>query len=58
MAGFGWQEMLIILVVVMVIFGAGKVPEVMRSLGAGVREIKGATNDLEEMDREWRKDKI
>lgn len=40
MAGIGFTELLIVLVVVLVIFGAGKVPEVMRSLGEGVREMK------------------
>jgi sec-independent protein translocase protein TatA len=38
--GFGWQEMLIVLVVIMVIFGAGRLPDVARSLGQGVKEFK------------------
>jgi sec-independent protein translocase protein TatA len=36
----GWQELLIILVVVMIVFGAGKLPEVARSLGQGVKAFK------------------
>lgn len=40
MMGFGWQEMLIVLVIVLVIFGAGKLPSVMKSMGAGVKEFK------------------
>jgi sec-independent protein translocase protein TatA len=40
MAGLGWQELLVVLVIVMIIFGAGKLPEVARSLGQGVKEFK------------------
>ena len=40
MLGFGWQELLIVLVIVMIIFGAGKLPQVARSLGQGVKEFK------------------
>lgn len=38
----GWQELVIILVVVMIVFGAGKLPEVAKSLGQGVKEFKSA----------------
>lgn len=40
MAGLGWQELLIVLIIIMVIFGAGKLPEVAKSLGRGVKEFK------------------
>ncbi len=40
MAGLGWQELMIVLVIIMIIFGAGKLPEVARSLGQGVKEFK------------------
>ncbi len=40
MGPFGWQELLIVLVIIMIIFGAGKLPEVARSLGQGVKEFK------------------
>jgi sec-independent protein translocase protein TatA len=40
MMGLGWQELAIVLVIIMVIFGAGKLPEVARSLGQGVKEFK------------------
>lgn len=36
----GWQELLVILVIVLLIFGAKRVPEIFRSLGAGVGEFK------------------
>ena len=38
--GFGWQELLIVLVIVMIIFGAGKLPEIAKSLGQGVKEFR------------------
>lgn len=38
-------ELIIILVIVMIIFGAGKLPEVGRSLGNGIRELKSSLSD-------------
>jgi sec-independent protein translocase protein TatA len=39
-ADLGWQELVIILVIVMIIFGAGKLPEIAKSLGQGVRAFR------------------
>jgi sec-independent protein translocase protein TatA len=36
----GWPQLLIVLVIVLVIFGAKRLPEVAKSLGSGVREFK------------------
>lgn len=47
MAGIGIQELLIVLVVVLVIFGAGKLPSIMRDLGVGLREMRSAAHELE-----------
>ena len=44
MMGLGWQELVIVLVSIMIIFGAGKLPEVARSLGQGVKEFKNEAN--------------
>jgi len=38
---------MIVLVIVMIIFGAGKLPEVMRSMGQGVKEFKKEANDAD-----------
>jgi sec-independent protein translocase protein TatA len=50
MFGLGWQELVIVLVIIMIIFGAGKLPEVAKSLGQGVKEFKqesaGSTDSL------------
>jgi sec-independent protein translocase protein TatA len=40
MFGLGTQELLIILVLVMIVFGAGKLPQVGKSLGQGLRNFK------------------
>ena len=44
MAGLGWQELVIILVIIMIIFGAGKLPEIAKSLGQGVKEFREEAN--------------
>jgi sec-independent protein translocase protein TatA len=48
MFGLGTQEMIIILVLVLVIFGAGKLPQVGGALGKGLRNFKKGMNDPEE----------
>ena len=45
MAGLGWQELTIILVIVIIIFGAGKLPEIGGALGKGIKEFKTNSND-------------
>jgi len=45
MGGLGWQELTIILVIVIIIFGAGKLPEIGGALGKGIKEFKVNTND-------------
>ncbi|MEO7993484.1 MAG: twin-arginine translocase TatA/TatE family subunit [bacterium] len=40
MRGIGGPEWIIILVVVLIVFGAGKLPEVLRSMGQGVKAFK------------------
>ena len=44
----GGPELLIILVVVLIVFGAGKLPDTMRDLGKGVREFKRAQSETDE----------
>lgn len=48
MFGLGTQELLIILVLVMIIFGAGKLPQVGSALGKGLRNFKKGVNDGED----------
>lgn len=48
MFGLGTQELLIILVLVMIIFGAGKIPQVGGALGKGLRNFKKGIKDADE----------
>lgn len=45
MFGLGTQELLIILVLVMIVFGAGKLPQVGSALGSGLRNFKKGMRD-------------
>ena len=45
MFGLGGNELLIVLVLVLVLFGGQKVPQLMKGLGEGMREFKKATKD-------------
>ena len=50
MFGLGIQELLIILVIVMVIFGAGRLPDIGRDLGKAIKGFKKAVTEKEEID--------
>ena len=45
MPDLGWQELAIILVIVVIIFGAGKLPEIGSAAGKSIKEFKKATED-------------
>ncbi len=46
MPSLGWQELLLILVIVIIIFGVGKLPEIGGAMGKGIREFRtNATDD-------------
>ena len=49
----GWPEVLVIALVVLLIFGGKKIPEMMKGLGKGVRSFK---EGLREVDDENKKD--
>ena len=48
MFGLGWQELLIILVVVLLLFGAKRLPEIAQGMGKGIREFKKAVKDTQD----------
>jgi sec-independent protein translocase protein TatA len=50
MFGLGYQELLIILVIVLVLFGANRLPELARSLGSSVKEFKKGVNEASKED--------
>ena len=51
MGPIGWPELIILLVVVLIVFGPGKLPDIGNAIGSGVREFRKASNDLEESIR-------
>jgi sec-independent protein translocase protein TatA len=44
MFGLGYQELLLILVIVLILFGAQRLPDLARSLGSSVKEFKKGIN--------------
>ena len=48
--GIGVWELLLVLVIVLVIFGANKLPEIGGGIGRAIKNFKKATNEPEEID--------
>jgi TatA/E family protein of Tat protein translocase len=46
MFGLGTQEIILILVIALILFGPKKLPEIGRAIGQGLRELKKASNDV------------
>lgn len=44
----GWPEIIGILIVVLVLFGAKKIPELAKGLGSGIKEFKKATREVQD----------
>jgi len=42
----GWNEILLILLVILLLFGGRKIPELMRGLGKGIREFNDAKDNV------------
>lgn len=51
MPNIGPGELILILVIVLVIFGPGKLPDIGNAIGRGVREFRKASTDLEDSIR-------
>jgi sec-independent protein translocase protein TatA len=48
MFGIGFSELLVILLICLLLFGAGRLPEIGKSLGEGIREFKRAMREARE----------
>jgi sec-independent protein translocase protein TatA len=56
MFGFGMPELIIILVIVLVVFGAGRLPEIGGALGKSIRNFKRASDGKDEIEIKPKKD--
>ena len=48
--GIGMPELLVVMVIVLIIFGAVKLPEIGKGFGKGIRNFRKATSGLDEID--------
>ena len=53
----GGPEIFVILLIVVMVFGADKIPEIARGLGKGIRQVKDATNDIKKEINDSAKDR-
>jgi sec-independent protein translocase protein TatA len=56
MFGFGMPELIVILVIVLVVFGAGRLPEIGSALGKSIKNFKRATDGKEEIEIKAKKE--
>jgi sec-independent protein translocase protein TatA len=47
---FGWMELLLILIIVLIIFGAGKIPQLGEGLGKAIKGFKKSVNEADAVD--------
>jgi sec-independent protein translocase protein TatA len=46
----GFREILLILLIILILFGAKRIPEMMKAMGQGVKEFKKAAKDIQSDD--------
>jgi sec-independent protein translocase protein TatA len=56
MKGIGMGELIVILLIVLVIFGAGKIPDIFKSFGQGIKEFKKGMNDKSDEEKQDKKE--
>ncbi|GJL64781.1 MAG: hypothetical protein NPIRA04_34350 [Nitrospirales bacterium] len=47
---FGWMELLLILIIVLIVFGAGKIPQLGEGLGKAIKGFKKSVNEADALD--------
>ena len=50
--GFGAQELIFIVLIILLLFGGKKIPELMKGLGKGVKSFRDGMNDIESITKE------
>ena len=50
MFGIGMPELIIIIVIILIVFGAGKLPEIGGAIGKGIKNFKKASKEPDEID--------
>jgi sec-independent protein translocase protein TatA len=51
----GFPELLVILLIVLLLFGAGRLPQIAKSMGEAIREFKKNMNSKEDEDKQEKK---
>lgn len=50
--GFGPGQLAVVLLIILIVFGGSKIPEIMRGLGSGIRQMKKAMHEIQSDDDE------
>jgi len=58
MFGIGMPELLIILVIILIIFGAGRLPEIGGAVGKGIKNFKKSFHEQESVDADKDSEKV
>ena len=56
MFGLGFQEILVIALIILLLFGGKKIPELMRGLGKGVKSFKEGMNEVTDLKKDVEQD--
>jgi sec-independent protein translocase protein TatA len=56
MFGFSMPALIIILLIILVVFGAGRLPEIGNALGKSIRNFKSAADDRDEIEEAKKRD--